>query len=172
MDEKYIPVGKFSRTQGLKGNLKILLKTKGSKSLARARKIYLEKAKGQFESYDISELSMGHSFVLVKLDKVTGLEDSSRLVGQEVFIKSEDLPELGEGEYYHYQILGCGVYTEKGDYLGTVSEIFSTGANDIYRVTQDQGKEYLIPAVNSVLISVDLKEKKITIDSKKGLLGD
>jgi 16S rRNA processing protein RimM len=69
---------------------------------------------------------------------------------------------LPEGVYYHYQIIGLGVYTVDGDYLGKIMSIFETGSNDVY-VVRGEDKEYLIPAIKDVIKEIDLEAKKMIV---------
>ncbi|MEE8269716.1 MAG: ribosome maturation factor RimM, partial [Nitrospinaceae bacterium] len=78
---------------------------------------------------------------------------------------------LPEGEYYWFQIEGIRVFDEEDRYYGTVNEIIVTGSNDVY-VVQDGNKELLLPMIDSVVKSIDLKENKLVFHIIEGLLED
>jgi 16S rRNA processing protein RimM len=90
------------------------------------------------------------------------------LVGKEVFIKREVLPDLEEGEYYWMDLLGMSVETQEGKKIGRVKEIFSTGANDVYVVEGKRG-EILLPATGEVIQTVDRKKGVMRVNRKEGL---
>lgn len=103
---------------------------------------------------------------------LTGFDNINQvldLVGGELCLLPEQLPDTDEGEYYWRDLLGLAVVTDCGKALGSISNILETGANDIYVVT-GQGREYLIPAVASVVNNVDLAAKTMTITPLEGLL--
>jgi 16S rRNA processing protein RimM len=77
-----------------------------------------------------------------------------------------------KSEYYHHELLGLQVFTEDGQHLGRLAEILETGANDVYLVKPEVGPEILLPAVDDVILSVDLNEKKIVVHLLPGLLGE
>jgi 16S rRNA processing protein RimM len=79
------------------------------------------------------------------------------------------LPALQKEEYFYGQLIGLTVYTTDGNVIGTVSDIFETGSNDVY-VVKTPDKEYLIPAIHDVIKKIDLQEKRITIQILEGLL--
>lgn len=85
-------------------------------------------------------------------------------------VPESQLGELNEGEYYFHEIIGCTVVTEEGETVGTVSEILTPGANDVWVVKRNNGKEVLIPYIEDVVKNVDVEAKIITIRPMEGLL--
>jgi 16S rRNA processing protein RimM len=72
------------------------------------------------------------------------------------------------GTFYFYQIIGLAVYNVDERYVGRVEEIFPTGSNDVY-VVRKGDKEVLIPAIDSVILAVDLEEARLRVDLPEGL---
>ncbi|RBN37369.1 16S rRNA processing protein RimM, partial [Priestia megaterium] len=87
----------------------------------------------------------------------------------EVKIPEEQLTDLEDGEFYFHEIIGCTVKTEDGVEVGTVKEILTPGANDVW-VVKKGGKEVLIPYIDDVVQSIDIDEKEIVITVMEGLL--
>lgn len=77
---------------------------------------------------------------------------------------------LEEGIYYIVDLLGLEVYTDEGQLLGKVDDIFNTGSNDIYVVKDELGKQILLPGIPDVLKNVDLEKGKITVHLINGLM--
>ena len=77
---------------------------------------------------------------------------------------------LEEGEFYYHEIIGCTVVTLDGTEIGKVTEIFETGANDVWTVTPEKGKPHYIPYIDDVVKEIDIDNKKIVIDPIEGLL--
>ena len=90
------------------------------------------------------------------------------LIGAEFFIEKEILPELEEGTYYWIDLIGLSVYTTDDVCIGRIESILQTGSNDVY-VVKDKNKETLIPALASVILSVNLEEKIMRVDLPEGL---
>ena len=82
--------------------------------------------------------------------------------------RSQDY-SLPEGQYYHDQIIGLKVMTGQGELLGVITDILTGKSNDNYIVRGDRG-EVLIPAIEDVIKSIDLKQGCITIEAIEGLL--
>lgn len=110
--------------------------------------------------------------LLLAFDGYTTPEAVGELRNQLVYVQVADRPPLPAGEYYHHQVLGCRVVTEDGRVLGTLQDILSTGANDVYVVRPETGPEILLPVIKSVVLAVDLEKRQIKVNLLPGLLAD
>ena len=167
----WVPVGYITKTHGLKGEVKLrpLLNDPSLvQDVRRARIVgddgvsveaVLEKVRGQGGRW------------IVKFKDFKTIEQAQDLVGRSLEVYREDFQSLPEGEYYWFQIEGLQVFDEEGRYYGTVNEIIVTGSNDVY-VVQDGDKELLLPMIDSVVKSIDLKENKLIFHIIEGLLED
>lgn len=79
------------------------------------------------------------------------------------------LPPLPEGEYYHFQLIGLTVLDENGTKIGVLNEVLTTGANDVYLVVDEEGKEILFPAIQSVIIQTDLEHQQMIVRPQEWL---
>ena len=77
----------------------------------------------------------------------------------QVFVRADALPDLPEGVYYHHQLVGLTVKDESGKIFGKLDEILQTGSNDVYVIRDADGKEVLFPALEDVIISIDLEQQ-------------
>jgi 16S rRNA processing protein RimM len=101
--------------------------------------------------------------MLITMDGIRTREEAAELTNLEVFVRTDELPALAEGQYYHHQLIGLKAVLEDGREIGTVSEIMETGANDVYVVTDAAGKETLLPAIDPVILKIDLTAKQIVV---------
>ena len=109
-----------------------------------------------------SRSAAGHLYVTLK-----GYPDRSsvdRFRGALLQIPESMLPDLREGEYYRYQLLALTVVDLEGAVIGELQEVIETGANDVYRVRTEDGSDVLLPALNDVIISVDLEAHRMVVD--------
>lgn len=108
--------------------------------------------------------------VLLTLDGVASRSQAEALVGQEVQGEAGRFPPLAEGEYYWFQVLGLKVLdAAQGTDLGVLAEIIPTPAHDVYVVRQGD-REILLPAVEEVIVEVNLNEGFIKVLPPAGLL--
>ena len=106
--------------------------------------------------------------VLLKLKQVDSPEKAKELVGGFIEIEEDQLVRLPQGSYFVFDIVGLEVVTTEGERIGTVKEVISLPANDLYLVEGEE-KLYNIPAVKDVVKEIDLKEKKMIIEPMEGL---
>jgi 16S rRNA processing protein RimM len=92
--------------------------------------------------------------------------------GEVIHIRYEDVKPLPEHVYYHWQVLGLRVFTTDGECLGTVNQILETGANDVYMIHDEHGAELLLPAIESVIMNVDLENCRMVVNLIHGLRSD
>ncbi len=108
--------------------------------------------------------------MLLKLDIVSDRNQAEQLRGREITITPEQVSPPPQGSYYHFQVLGLDVHSEDGENLGKVHEIIETGANDVYVVQLEGRRDMLIPALEDVILGVDLEEGSMTVHLPEGLV--
>ena len=151
-------------TWGLRGDLKVMVLTDFTERFSPGSTLYLD---GKPTRVERSRSSKG-GFV-VKLDVVNDRSEAELLRGRFVTIPQQEVKPLPEGSYYHFQIIDLEVWNEKGECLGKVQEVLSTGSNDVYVVRGESRKEILVPALGDVVLDVNLQESKMTVRLPQGL---
>jgi len=111
------------------------------------------------------------TMALVKMDGVDTIPDAERLRGRVLYLAREDY-RLPEGSHFIQDIIGLSVVdAETGETYGLITDVSATGANDVYHMRMGE-REVLIPAVPSIVRSVDVDGGRVTITPIKGLLSD
>ena len=152
---KEIIVGKVGAPRGLDGMLKI---------------IPLTDFEGRFD--DVKEISVGGKIfavervqhiggqIFIKFAGVDGRDAAKVLTNKFLTVDRENAAPLADGEFYTFDIIGCEIFD--GDKkIGTVTNVLKTGSNDVFEV---DGKT-LIPALKSVVRSIDIAAKRIVVRS-------
>ena len=162
----WIPVGRVTRTHGLKGELKFFPADQDYLVVQKDQQIRLGET-----TFKIKSVRGVKSPFIVKFEGVDSIEAAQSLSGQEVLVAKEDFESLPEGEYYRFEIEGLKVFDDTGKYYGVIEEIIATGSNDVYVVRGD-GKEWLVPMIDSVVQNIDLEEGKLIFHCVEGLFED
>jgi len=160
--------GKIVNTHGISGEVKALYYADSPS--------FFDKIK-EFTLKDKSKLSVSYikphkGSILIKFKGIDSFDDAEKLKNEELFVPREKAEKLPEGRYYIVDILGLSVITDTGRNLGKVIDVFKTGSNDVYTVKDENGKEYLIPVIDEVILDTDIKGGRILIKPLKGLLDD
>lgn len=116
----------------------------------------------------VEKASIYGRFWLIKFVGVDTREQAGRLTGGILFISKLERPSLPEGSYYFDQIEGLEVYTARGELLGKIVEVVSTGGHDLYRVNCN-GKEILLPAVKQFVKQIDPFAGRMVVELPEGL---
>ncbi len=161
---EYITIGRILTTWGIEGNLKVKPETDFPQRFARGARVYIRR-----QPMTISASEWHGAGLAIKLETINSLESARKLRGEAVEIQHDQIHPLPEGQYYHFQLIGLEVRTTRGELLGNITEILSAVSNDTYIVNGEKG-EILIPAIEDVVKSIDLKEGRLVIEPIAGLL--
>ncbi|WP_456271565.1 ribosome maturation factor RimM [Bacillus sp. AK031] len=170
--EKWFNVGKVVNTHGVRGEVRVISRTDFPDERYKAGStLFLFKEKGG----DPVELTVGthrkhKNFDLLTFKGLTDISEVEPFKNGILKINENQLGELGEGEYYFHEIIGCLVKTTDGDDVGAIKEILTPGANDVWVVKGSKGKEVLIPYIDDVVKDIDIENQVIIIEPMEGLL--
>ena len=163
----FLVVGKLRRPHGLQGEMVFEIITDFPERLVPGVKVFV----GDFhQPHLIRSRRASHNALLIALDPIDDLKQSSDLRNQLVYVHADDRPPLPEGEYYHHQLIGLHVISDDEQNLGCLTQILDTGANDVYVVRRDNGKEILLPALRSVILDIDLAAGRMVVHLLPGLI--
>lgn len=165
-----ILIGKVSATHGVRGQLRITSFSGDPGSFTTLRSVMIKKPGGGMESFAVAGATGHGKKIILSLEDFTNINDVLHLVGREVYVLRDQLPELSDDEFYWCDLLGLQVVTEGGELLGKLVDIISTGSNDVYVVQEGGGKEILIPALDDVVLGVDPVAGRMTVSLPEGLL--
>ena len=172
-------IGEVVGVHGLGGRLKIRSYAESIETFAPGINIGFKTSGADDQVwYDIAASSNHKKGILLSLTGVEDIDLAESLKGKEIVIKREDLPESEENDYFWQDLIGLKVFDNKRGLLGRIDNIFQTGANDVLVVKPDKNRdkdnnrdkeEVLVPAIESVIKNVNIKEGTMEIELPKGL---
>ncbi len=167
---EYITVGKIVTTQGHRGEVRVLPLTDFPERFVNMQEIILYH-KGERVTYHIERVRFHKGFVIIKFKEVPNMNRALELKGSLLQVTREQLVPLPEDTYYVFEIVGLDVYTREGEWLGKVTDVISTGANDVYEVKRgEKERPLLIPALKRVVVEVNLEEGRMVVELPPGLV--
>jgi len=161
-------VGKIVGAHGIKGYLKLFSFAEAMDLLAPGKDLVLSREGKPVGTFRIRVARPHKRVVLLALEGVESIEAAEQWIGCELFVDKTSLPELEDGSYYWHQIIGMEAFTLENRRLGCVEAIIPTGGNDVY-VVREGRQEVLIPAIDSVVKDIDLKDRVMRVDLPEGL---
>ena len=165
----YFRIGIIANTHALKGEIKVLPTTDDPSRFNGMSGITVTRGNGESAAYTLERVWHNNGMVILKLSGIDDIDAASKLKGCEIIVSREDALPLEEGENYWADLLGLRVVTDEGEELGRITDIFDTGANDVYSVSQEGAKPILIPAIKQCILNVDTDGGVMTVHLLKGL---
>jgi 16S rRNA processing protein RimM len=165
-----IAYGKITKSHGLYGGVRLLPFSRRFESLHSIQRIFIDRARGREpEGFYLKECRPEKDSAIIRLVGVETIDEAEKLIGRNVYIERSDLPELGEDEFYWFELIGLEIYTEDGRYVGKVESLIDRALQSLL-VVKDGDKESLIPLSEPIIKEIKLKESKIIISPIDGLL--
>ncbi|MGH7926076.1 MAG: ribosome maturation factor RimM [Candidatus Binatus sp.] len=162
-------VGRITGAHGLKGALRYRPDNPDSDTLEQVQRVFLERDGASREFRVTGMTPLNGTTRRIMLEGVADINAAESLKGAIVMLATEDVPAAKPGEFYYYEAIGCEVFLTDGSRLGTIAEIFSNGAQDVW-VVRDGEREVLVPVIEDVVKVMDLVAHRVTIEPIPGLL--
>lgn len=167
---EYYHVGKIVNTHGIRGELKVVATTDFPEERFKkgAELVILTKTP---RKVTVTSSRMHKGTVLVTFAGYGDINEVLQFKGQMLGVANDKLGEakLGENEFYYRDIIGMDVQDTEGNSLGTIKEILSPGANDVWVVGRKGKSDLLLPYIESVVLKVDVPGKLTVVDVPEGL---
>ncbi len=167
--EEMLRVGVISSTHGVRGEVKVYPTTDDPERFLDLDRVILDAGREQI-TMEIQNVKFFKNMVILKFKGYDNINDIEKYKGRDLLIYRDQAVELEEDEYFVTDLIGLKVVTEEGNLLGTLKEVMPTGANDVYVVCRESGKELLLPAIKDCILDVDLEKGVMTIRLLDGLL--
>jgi 16S rRNA processing protein RimM len=162
----YLVVGFLRRAHGLRGEMIMDLHTDFPERLRSGRKLFVG---DEHKPMTLSGARPHAKGMLVKFKGIETPEDAGLFRNQWVYVRATDVPALPEGKIYQHELFGFHVVDENDHPLGELVEIIETGANNVYVVRDESGKEILLPAIPSVILELDTDRRLMRVHLLEGL---
>lgn len=169
MKHNYISVGKILNFHGVKGEAKFGYTKNREEFLTKLQTVYIQ-YNGEYKEVEVSDLKFTPKCAIIKFKGIDSLNDIICYKGCLVFVDETDIREnLEEDEFLIDELVGLNVYDGEVR-VGSVVGVSNNGANDLLSVKTNSKNICLVPFVKAIVLSVDIKTKRIQINNIEGLL--
>lgn len=167
--EDLLRVGVIANTHGIRGEVKVFPTTDEKERFKDLKKVILDTGKEQ-KVLEIQSVRFFKNLVILKFKGIDNINDIEMYKGKDLLVTREDAVPLEEGEYFIADLLDLDVYSDEDEKIGVLYDVMQTGANDVYVVKTEEGKEILLPAIDECILDIDLEENRMTVHIMEGLL--
>ena len=169
MIKQYLETGKIVGTHGIRGMVRVKPWSDSGEFLNNFKRFFLS-PDGENELKAVKIQPHG-GVVLIAFKGIDTVEQAESLRGKTVYICRDDIT-LPDGRYFIDDLIGCEVFdADSGEKYGVISEVSQTGANDVWHIKSGE-KEYLLPAIDEVIVTVDPENETLEIRPMKGIFDD
>lgn len=163
-------VASFSSAHGISGAVRLKSFTENPDDIAEFRILYSEDASKIYEIDVVGHTGKGE--LIVKVAGVEGRDDAELLKGERLYVDRIELPEAGDEEFYHADLIGLTVKTTSGKTIGEVRAVYDFGAGDMLEILPKEGALIMVPFTKAIVPIVDIEKGRVVIDPPEGLLPD
>lgn len=172
MNDDLVVIAKLLRTRGLRGELVAEILTDFPERFDGLKNVVGIFPNGKRENLEIEKFWFQKDRIILKFKGFETIEKAEALRNVEICVPETEAVELGDDEFFDWEIEGCEVETIEGEKIGQVREIMRTKGSENLVVTSavDEKKDFLIPFVSAICVEVDIENKLIKADLPDGLL--
>ena len=162
MTTQPVVLGRISGLFGVRGWVKVYSYTEPREAVLDYGR-WLLSGKDGWREATVAEGQRHGKTIIARIAGVADRDQAAALIGTDIAVPRDSMPETGSGEYYWSELEGMTVVHRDGTELGKVDHLIETGANDVMVVQGEQ--ERLIPFVmDKVILGVDLDKGEIEVD--------
>ncbi len=167
--EDLLKVGVITSTHGIRGEVKVFPTTDDLQRFTYLKDCILVTGEERLPM-EVEGCKFFKNQAILKFRGYDSIEAIEKYKKASLWVTRENAVPLEEGEFYIADIINAKVYEENGEELGVLTEVMETGANDVYVVRRQDGKEILIPAIPDCILDVDVDVPKVVVRLMKGML--
>ena len=167
--EDFLQIGVISSTHGIKGEVKVFPTTDDVNRFKKIKEVYLDTGKERMVLHPES-VKFFKQFVILKFKEFNNINEVEQYRNKSLLVDREHAVKLRKDEYFIADLIGLKVVTDEEKALGTLKDVLQTGANDVYIVETEEGKEVLLPAIRECILNVDIEAGEVLVHVMAGLL--
>lgn len=167
--ENLLQVGAILDTHGLRGEVKVFPTTDDPSRYDDLEEVELLTKEGKYLHLEVERVRYFKNLVIVKFKHYDNINDIEQYKKCNLYVTRENAVELEEDEYFVADLIGLTAKSDEGEELGTLTDVLTTGANDVYVIKGADGEELLVPAIHDCVQEVNVEEGYVTLHLLPGL---
>lgn len=162
-------IGLITGTHGIEGRLRVKPLTDEPERFLRLSQCQILEAGRFVKEFDVVNAQIHGRQILLQLSGVDSREEAQKLHGMEIAVDRSNAIELGPDSWFIPDLIGSEVHDEERGYLGKLKDILPQPHHDVYIVQNKGEKDLLLPALKTIIVSIDQEKKLIMVKLPPGL---
>ncbi len=167
--EQMLQVGVISSTHGVRGEMKVFPTTDDIQRFKKLKEVILDTGK-EYKTLNIQSVKFFKNMVILKFKEFDNINDIEIYKGKSLYVTRQNAVKLQKDEYFIADLIGMQAVSEDGTLKGTIEDVIETGANDVYAIRLEDGRELLLPAIKQCVLEINMEEQILTFHLLEGLL--
>lgn len=169
--EDFFQVGIITTTHGVRGEVKVYPTTDDPMRFKRLKEVILDTGKEQL-TLEIEGVRFFKQLVILKFKGLDNINDVEKYRKASLLVPRRNAVRLKKDEYFVADLIGLEALDEEGARVGVLKDVLETGANDVYVIAMEDGRELLLPAIKQCVLEVNVEEGFLRIHILEGLLDE
>lgn len=167
--EDILQIGALTKTHGIHGEVKVFPMTDDLSRFKKLKDALIDTGK-EMLPVECEGAKFFKQFAILKFKGFDTPEAIEKYCGKGLFVTRQNAVKLKKDEYFICDIIGLDVYDEEEKKIGKVTDVIQTGANDVYEILLDDGRDFLLPAIKECVLDINMDEKTMKIHILEGLI--
>lgn len=167
--EEILQVGIITSTHGVRGEVKVFPTTDDVKRFKKLKNVILDTGREKLE-LEIEGVKFFKQFAILKFKGLDSINDVEKYRQKSLYVTRDNAVRLKRDEYFIADLIDLKVIDENDEEIGVMTDVMQTGANDVYVIKMNDGRELLLPAIKECVLKVDVDAGFIRIHIMEGLL--
>ena len=161
-------IGVITSPHGVHGEVKVYPTTDDIKRFSKLKTVILG-MDGDGVTLHVRSVKYHKNMVIMGFDEFGSMDEAEKLRDKDLCVNRDDAIKLNKDEYFVADLIGMKVLTDVGT-EGELTDVMHTGANDVYVINLDDGRELLLPAIAQCVLDVDIADSVMKVHVLPGLL--
>lgn len=167
--EDLLRIGVVTTTHGIAGEVKVFPTTDDVTRFKKCDEVILVTREGELNLH-VERVKFFKNMVILKFREFNNINEVEGFRKCDLMVTRENALPLEEGQYYLCDVIGADVVEEDGSHIGVVMDVIETGANNVFSIRTDEGREVLFPVIPDCIKKVDTSGRVVTAHIMKGLM--
>ncbi len=161
--DAYLLIGTVIKPQGVKGEVKVKPETDDPARFLELTQVYVREGAG-YATRAMTCTRVHDGFVYLQFAGASDRDAAEALRGLVLYIDRAHATALPQDAEFICDLLGCEAFDQEGQRIGKLVDVLQPGANDVYVLDTPRG-ELMLPALKRVVLSVDVRAKRMVLDA-------
>ena len=166
--EDILEIGKIVGVHGIRGQVKLYSYAESTDPFRPGKAVTIKRPDGSYRAYTVQKVQPYKNMLRMAFEEIDSRDAAEAVVGSAVFVSRSALPEPEPDTWYWCDLIGLDVYAGERGFIGQVASMIETGSNDVF-VVRNNGGETLIPAIDSIVIDIDIAANTMRVALPEGL---